>query len=141
MELPDFRLEVEIDDNGVKLARVVGRFDVEEWLRQERSVRTRIGEALATPGRPHVVDLRHCIPPKRDWPATFKRVATALDEWRDAPSRRALIIDSGYAVEIGIKFYLEFERLFRRTAVETRTFRDFDAAYAWATEQWLANGG
>lgn len=132
-----FAMDLEIDENGVMIARFQGIFDAEEWIRQRDAARARDYPDVDLNGRPIVCDLRECDLPEADWESEFAKVYSAIRERHHGPFRRAIITDDDVGKQLGVKLFIELEKIAGRPGIETRGFDAFDDGYAWAAEGWL----
>lgn len=139
MPKPRFAMDLEIDRNGVMITRFRGIFDAEEWIRQRDAARARDYPEVDLNGRPIVCDFRDCELPETDWATQFDRVYSAIRERHHGPFRRAIITDDDLGKQLGVKLFVELEKITERPGIETRGFDDFDEGYEWAAEPWLGS--
>ncbi len=132
--MPAFRLQMDIDANGVVVAVFSGRFDASEWLRQ----RTAVFESRYGPddydGLPVVTDFTDCRLPDRGWTEQFEAVAQVIGTKRPAPFRHAIVLPGGTKGETAVALFGQYQKLIANPGVVTRRFEVFDEAYAWALE-------
>ena len=132
--MPEFRLQMDIDANGVVVAVLKGRFDASEWLRQ----RTAVFESRYGPedydGLPVVTDFTGCRLPDRGWTEQFEAVARVLRGKRPTPYRHAIVMSGDSPGETAVSLFGQYQKLIANPGVVTRSFADFDSAYAWALE-------
>ena len=132
--MPDFGLTMEIDGKGVVLAVLTGMFSASEYVRLRREIfETRYGPADYD-GHPIVADIRNCALPERDWAGEFQQFAAFLREQRPSPFRIAIVIGDQPGTETAVSLFADYQKIFHRDEIETRAFRDYDEAYAWALQ-------
>ena len=132
--MPDFGLDMEIDRNGVVLAVLTGTFSAAEYVRLRReSFETRYGPADYD-GHPIVADIRNCALPESDWAGQFQQFAAFLRQRRPSPFRIAILIGEQAGTETAVSLFADYQKIFHRAEIETRAFRDYDEAYAWALQ-------
>ena len=132
--MPSFSLVMDIDDNGIVLARFEGTFDASEWLRQRRTVFESRYEPADYDGRPSVVDMRNCRLPEREWASQFQGVGVAMKQRRSKPYRTALVLSDQPGGEHAAALFAACQKIYYNPDVETRAFADYKEAYAWALE-------
>lgn len=129
-----FRMTLEIDGNGMIVARFEGAFDASEWRRQHRALLEDRYEPADYDGRPAVVDFTRCALPKGDWSYQFEQIAYVMRQRSRKPLRRAIVVGDQPGAESAVAVFAQFQKLYHHPEVETRAFRDFEEGYAWALE-------
>lgn len=136
MEPSGFELEMDVDEHGVLIARLIGVFDFHEWQAQREDI---LSTALAHTDLtdcPLVADFRKCEPPVKDWLTQNKNIICYKTRKEERHCRRALVVKPNAGIGMSLELFTELEYSIKDVPPETRTFEHFTDAYAWATENW-----
>lgn len=132
--MPTFTMTMDIDDKGVVVAVFEGAFEASEWLRQRRSVFESRYAPAEYDGRPIVIDMRRCLLPDRDWSTQFQDIGQALKQRRTKSFRSAIVLADQLGADNAVALFAAYQKIFHHPGAETRGFRSYEEAHAWALE-------
>lgn len=136
----EFAFEADLDENGILLFTLKGQFNVADWTLSRREAFDRLFGGTRDPSRPTVADISQLLAPAAEWMANAKAVFAELDRSGENKARSALIVNDSMEARFASDFYIELKKATRNTGGEIRVFKDFETAYAWATEGWSPPG-
>lgn len=133
MKMPatDFKIEMDIDDNGILIVRISGKFDFNAWVAQRTALIETKFVGIDLSGRPSIADITECEPPDSDWAEIFTKIAQARRPEQDARSPRALVTGGKMAHTLSLPLYGAIEKARTGIQRDLNIFENFDDAYAW----------
>lgn len=138
--MPDtFSMRLDVNDDGVAILHVSGRFDIDQWREARQSIVAKLNEIAASANTPPplIADLRESPLPIADWLNTFSGVISHQIENPVAVGPVAFLAGDDAMQTVAHRLYQEVGKLQGSPPVRVKWFTDFEAAYDWVTSAHL----